>query len=411
MRAQTSSRGGVVGPHLCVALAIMVVLSLPVVTTAQTNGDMAVAGRQVFEQKGCSRCHAVFGQGGDIGPDLGERKFYGSYLDLAGLMWNHFPKMYAVMQKEHLPPAELSSEEMSQLVAYLLSMRYLGEEGNEFRGRRLLRSKRCLSCHKLGGVGGDLGPDFSSRDEYMSPLSLAETMWDHGPSMMQTTEEKKVKWPKISGREIVDMAAAIRASMSPTLVPSGAFRFGDPERGRHLLKEKNCLSCHAIHGQGGNTAPDFGSVEFEYTVTELAGRMWNHGPKMWEAMQQSGVQPPQFHGGELADVLAALYTVRLNDVRGDQKRGRKVLEKKACLSCHSLRGEGEHSAPDLIGIAALESPLEMVTAMWNHAPKMEEMKTQKHLSWPKFGRTDMADLYAYLKGQQLTAETPTPGKD
>jgi len=343
-----------------------------------------------------------------VGPDLGKQKFYGSYIDLAGMMWNHFPKMWAAMQKKRLPQAALTSDEMAQLVAYLLSMRYRGEPGNEFRGRKLLRSKRCLSCHKLGGVGGDLGPDFSKIKEYVSPLRLAESMWNHGPKMLKTSSERKVKWPKISGSEIVDIAAAIRASMAPTTVPAGSFRLGDPARGRQLLKEKGCLTCHAIRGEGGKVGPDFASLELRYSVTELAGRMWNHGPAMWKAMQQTGVQPPTFQQGELANILAALYQIRLNDVPGTQERGRAVLEKKKCLSCHSLHGKGGETAPDLAEVKGLDSPLEMVTAMWNHAPKMREMVVRKKLPWPKFGENEMGSLYVYLRAERQQAQVRTP---
>jgi cytochrome c2 len=375
---------------------------------AQDDGEAPVKGRAVFEEKGCIQCHAIFGDGGKVGPDLGKRKFYGSYLDLAGTMWNHFPRMYAAMQREHLPQVELTSEEMSQLVAYLLYMRYLGEPGNEFRGRKLLRSKRCLSCHKFGGVGGDVAPDFSTIKEYVSPLRLAEDMWNHGPRMRQTFKERKVKWPNISGEEIIDIAAAIRSYTAPTSVAAGSFSFGNPARGHQVLEEKKCLSCHAIRGQGGKVGPDFATIEFEYTVTELAGRMWNHGPQMWEAMEKSGLQVPTFERGELADVVATLYDIRLKAESGDPERGRAVFEKKKCLSCHSLQGEGAGAASDLARVEGLNSPLAMVTAMWNHAPKMREMATSKRVRWPKFKTNEMASLYAYLRTQWLTAQSGKP---
>ncbi len=77
-------------------------------------------GRHVFEAKGCVKCHPVYGEGGKAGPDLGERRFYGSYLRLAGIMWNHFPQMYSAMQKMGVSWCEFTNEEMSQLIAYLL---------------------------------------------------------------------------------------------------------------------------------------------------------------------------------------------------------------------------------------------------------------------------------------------------
>ena len=353
-------------------------------------------GREVFQTKGCVKCHAVYGEGGKIGPDLGQRKFYGSYLQLAGILWNHFPRMYEAMQKEHVPWLKLSNQEMSELIAYLFYIRYLGEPGNEYRGRKLLKTKSCVKCHKFGGVGGDLGPDICKSKEYMSPLQLAEGLWNHGPQLMQLFEEKKIKRPEFAGNEMIDLAVAIRSYMSPTKVPVAAFSLGDATRGEKLIVNKGCKNCHSIRGVGGNIGPDFVDLDLNCSVTEIAGRMWNHGPKMWAAMQEKGITVPTFAKGEMADVIAYIYGLKLADVRGDANKGQEVLDKKQCLSCHSLKGKGAGISPDLATSAGLSTPLEMVTTMWNHAPGMREKIGEKQLPWPKFVGDEMAHLYAYL---------------
>jgi len=353
-------------------------------------------GKEVFQAKGCVKCHAVYGEGGKIGPDLGQRQFYGSYLQLAGVMWNHFPRMYAAMQKEGVPWLELSNEEMSELIAYLFYIRYLGEPGNEYRGRKLLETKGCMKCHKFVGVGGNIGPDISKIKEYMSPLLLTEALWNHGPQMMQLFEEKKIKRPEFAGSEIVDLAVAIRSYMSPTKVPVDAFSLGNVPRGETLIANKGCKNCHSIRGVGGNIGPDFVDMDLNCSVTEIAGRMWNHGPKMWEAMKNKGIAVPTFEKGEMADIIASIYGIKLNEVRGDTGKGQQVLNKKQCLSCHSLKGKGAQIAPDFVTSAGPDEALQMVTTMWNHAPGMREKIGEKHLAWPKFDGDEMADLYAYL---------------
>jgi cytochrome c551/c552 len=357
--------------------------------------------RKVFQAKDCVKCHAVYGEGGKIGPDLGQRKFYGSYLQLAGVLRNHFPRMYEAMQKERVPWFELSDQEMSDLIAYVFYIRYIGEPGNEYRGRKLIETKGCIKCHKFGGVGGDLGPDICSSKEYMSPLQLAEGLWNHGPQLTQLFEEKKLKRPEFAGNEMIDLAVAIRSYMSPTKVPVEAFSLGDAARGEKLIGNKGCKNCHSIRGVGGNIGPDFVNLDLNCSVTEIAGRMWNHGPKMWAAMQEKGMAVPTFEKGELADVIAYIYGLKLENVGGDASKGRQVADNKQCLTCHSLQAtpvgeKGTDIAPNLATGAGRRTPLEMVTTMWNHAPRMREKIGEKKLQWPKFVDDEMADLYAYL---------------
>jgi len=213
---------------------------------------------------------------------------------------------------------------------------------------------------------------------------------------VQLFEEKKIKRPEFAGNEMIDLAVAIRSYMSPTRVPVGAFSLGDAAKGAALLADKGCNNCHSIRGVGGNIGPDFMALDLNCSVTEIAGRMWNHGPKMWAAMQEKGMAVPTFAKGEMADVMAYIYGLKLEEIRGDAGKGHDVLDKKQCLSCHSLKGKGATVAPDLAASARLSAPLEMVTKMWNHAPRMREKVGEKKLPWPKFAGDEMADLYAYL---------------
>ena len=57
-----------------------------------------VRGWQLFKTKSCIECHAVQGQGGHIGPDLGVgREAPMTMVEFAGAMWNHSPQMYREM--------------------------------------------------------------------------------------------------------------------------------------------------------------------------------------------------------------------------------------------------------------------------------------------------------------------------
>ena len=360
--------------------------------------------REVFEKKGCIECHSIYNKGGKGGPDLGEQKFYGTYLELASLMWNHFPKMFEKMQETGYQFREFTNQEMSQLIAYISFIRYMGEPGNEYAGKRLLKSKGCTSCHKFGGEGGDIGPDISNKEEYLSPIALLETMWNHGPNMMGIFEKHDIQRPEFKDNEMVDIAVAIRSYMSPSKVPIGSFDLGDPVKGKRLTEEKGCLHCHSINGEGGNVGPDFGEMDFNYSITQIAGNMWNHGPKMWKVMKEENISFPTFEKGEMADIIAYLYSLKLEDAPGNNEMGSQIVIEKECLSCHSVQGNGAEIAIDLATLEKMDSPLAMITAMWNHAPSMREKQMEKKLEWPKLNGRDMANLYAYFRSLLETSE-------
>ncbi|UCF65847.1 MAG: cytochrome c [bacterium] len=357
----------------------------------------AYKGHDVFQNKGCIQCHAVYGRGGKGGPDLGKDKFFGTYLEFAAMMWNHFPRMEEKMEKKGLSFPQFSAEETEQLITYLAYIRYKGEPGNEFAGKKLLNSKGCVKCHKFGGRGGDIGPDITSELEYLSPIILVETMWNHGPDMMDIFEQNDIKRPQFKNNEIVDIAVAIKAYMSPTnRIPPGSYDLGDPSNGKILLQEKGCITCHSSRGTGGNLAPDFYSMDFNKSVTEIAGMMWNHAPEMWELMNRENITIPTFKKGEMADIIGYFYSIKLQDASGDEENGKNIVYNRDCLSCHSIKGEGSSIATDLARVDGLDNSLIVVNAMFNHASDMKKRHTEMKLEWPKLSGKDIADLVAYL---------------
>lgn len=352
-------------------------------------------GQKVFREKGCIECHSVYGRGGEGGPDLGERKFYGTYLELAARMWNHFPKMYKKMQKTDVAFHEINGKEMEQLIAYLSFIRYRGEPGRAYKGRELIE-KSCMKCHPFGDRGGDIGPDFVQDNEYISSIQLVEAMWNHGPDMMDVFEEEHIKRPKFKGNDIEHILAGIRSYMTDPRMPPGTFDMGDPSRGKRLFDEKGCAHCHSLHGSGSGLGPDVEDIDLNCSATQIAGKMWNHGPKMWEIMRRENIAFPAFEHGEMADVLAYLYSLELEDPPGNASRGEQLVHDKGCLNCHSLQGTGGDVSVDLATLEPIDSPLKMIAHMWNHAPGMREKQLEKNMKWPKLDAEEMANLYAYL---------------
>ncbi len=355
-------------------------------------------GRLIFEQKGCIRCHAIYGYGGDEAPDLGKEQFLGSYLDLASVMWNHSPQMNRKMRQIDVPHPQFSQQEMEELVAYLYYLPYLGKPGDAAKGKVLFSTKGCLKCHSVAGKGGTAGPDLDKAKIYLSPLYMAEAMWNHGPAMDRLMQQMGAKRPWLSGQEIVDLSAYIRQ-----ISQEGGTREkiyispGNPKTGKQVFAEKGCIQCHAIAGEGGMLAPDLAEVEFKKSVTEIAGILWNHGADMWVRMEKEGVARPQFDAKEMADLIAYLYFIAFMDRSGEPENGKAVFKNKGCASCHSISGKEKSIRPNLSDSKKLASPIAFVQIMWNHAPIMKTRMLEKDLPWPEFKQHEMYDLYSYLQ--------------
>ena len=353
-------------------------------------------GRFVFEQKGCITCHSIKGEGGSIGPDLGKQKFYGSFLQFASIMWNHSPQMLKQMRELDLPFPEFSHTEMVELAAYLYYLRYLGEPGNLYRGKILVEEKGCLDCHSINGKGGKSGPAFDKLAKYISPLYLAQALWNHGPEMEKEVKKRGLELPRFEKGEIVDLSAYIRAASRGTEREQVYMSPGNPQKGKEVFKAKGCVECHAVDGHGEKIGPDLNELVAGYSVTEIAGLMWNHGSTMREFMKEQKIRWPEFSGKEMADLIAYLYFTGFVDKRGDPKSGEQIYSEKGCANCHGEEGKGTDIAPNLSKSRALTSAADMAQVMWNHAPMMEEKIMEKVMNWPEFSGKELADLFAYL---------------
>ena len=351
-------------------------------------------GRFVFDQKGCISCHAIKGDGGDIGPDLGHEQYYGSFLELAGIMLNHAPEMLRRMDELDLPYPEFNNNEMAEIIAYLYYLRYLGEPGDLYRGKVLVKSKGCLNCHSIRNKGAKDAPAFDKLAKYISPIYMAQALWNHGPQMDKKIQSSGLSRPTFEKGEIVDLAAYIREASRGNEKQRIFMSPGNPQRGKEIFKQKHCNRCHSKNEDDGGNMQE---ISLDMSVTEIAGRMWNHGTEMGELMQEKGIDWPRFNRSEMADLIAYMYFMKFLDDSGDAKKGKLLFSEKGCANCHGKNGQGTEDAPSLVTSNAISSIFNMTQIMWNHAPDMEEKATEKAIRWPSFSGNEMADLYRYLQ--------------
>jgi cytochrome c2 len=355
-----------------------------------------IAGRQIFVRRGCDRCHAIWGNGGTLGPDFALVGAGRSLQQLAGMFWNHTPQMIETVQVRGILWPTFTEEELADIISYIYYVKLFDEPGDPALGERWFREMRCIQCHAIGGDGERTALPLDGYARYVAPLVLAAGMWNHGSAMQARQTAARASIPSFAGREMADIQAYIRERSSLKGRDVVLLQPPDPDAGRELFRQKGCSNCHGRSGSGTQFGPDLRSATQQLRVSEIAGTLWNHSATMAAAMRARGIVFPRFQGEELADVIAFLYYLRFYDTGGDVAAGEIVFVEKGCASCHAAEGSNP-IGPDLSGSDAVESPLRLAMAMWNHAPAMYTVIQVEHVDWPRFEGAEMRDLAVYLR--------------
>ncbi len=372
--------------------------------------DSPAAGGRLFMDKGCIKCHTVYGLGGAGGPDLGKVQAAWSFLDTAGVLWNHQPKMEAEFRRRKISRPSLTSEETFQLIAFVYFLNYFGSPGDAIEGEFAYLRKQCVKCHSVGSHGPPEGIPLDRFQSYRSPAFFAAALWNSSKDMTQMMVDEGVPRPVYEADDIVDILAFIRREadpqerVDPVYLPPGSSK-----KGQALFEEKGCVHCHSVGGEGGQTGPALGSWKAGGILSQIAGTMWNHGPIMWESMLEEEIEFPELSEEEMSDLMTYLYFSSFIDPPGDPVRGGEHFRDKGCVRCHE-----PDLAKDLLGTRVgmnvsqmkLQTSSEVVAAMWNHASEMDEATRSSNIAWPQFRPGQMVDLVAFIQSRSNGSTTP-----
>jgi cytochrome c2 len=386
----------------------VLVLALSLPSGAQSQTPRAVPaewetaeGWRVFVDKGCAECHRVRGVGdGTAGPDLAGLRAPVGLFEVGAAMWNHhLSRTAAVMREPGVVRPRLSPIEFSSLAAFLFTVQNHRAPGDPAKGSGLFTAKGCAQCHAVGGAGGSVGPALDGLKRSDSPVLLAAAMWNHGPQMAEAMAIRGAAYPVFRGTELADLLAHVAAVARDAGAGSAAVVPGSPERGEKVFAEKGCVGCHPVGSGRGGPAPRLGTRSHHVSASEFAGLMWNHGARMWAAMKQRGTPMPRLTGQEMADTSAYLYTVYYFDpAAGRAGRGRDLVQKKGCLSCHAVYRKGAGIATDFAIDNVVSTPAGQVAAMWNHGRYMETAARRQSAGLPLLSGQELADIATYLAG-------------
>ena len=263
-------------------------------------------------------------------------------------------------------------------------------------GADVFASKGCGKCHGVRGFGGKEGPDLGRLQTGTSFYEIGAAMWNHLPRMGARMREMGVARARLTPAEMSNVIAFIFTAQYFDEV-------GDAARGEQLFAAKGCVQCHAVGGKGGAVGPPLDWVKRANSPVLVAAAMWNHGPKMAEAMKAKGITRPTFRGTELIQIIAYLRAAGSGGpgdtqqvIPGTPERGRQLFTDKQCSTCHAVGGVGPKIGPDLGRPGQHISLTEFASRMWNHGPAMAARLKARGAEIPQLTGQDMADVLAYL---------------
>jgi mono/diheme cytochrome c family protein len=269
-------------------------------------GDPA-AGEVVFNEKRCVLCHQVGGVGGVVGPDLNRLGQTPSPIQVATSMWNHGPAMSERLQEQGIARSTFTGAELINLIAYLRSASEgpMNEPlyvlpGRAGEGRRLFVEKSCSLCHGSPGTSVQEGPDLAERAAQRSLTEFASAMWNKQPRMLRAMRARGIQETRLQASEMADLVAYLYS-----------LRYfadsGDRNRGRVLIRQKGCLECHSLNGQGGQTAGNLSGGKGPSKPAGVISALWNH-TVISEGQPSESAFWPVFRPGEMADLVAFFAT-------------------------------------------------------------------------------------------------------
>lgn len=183
-------------------------------------------------------------------------------------------------------------------------------------------------------------------------------------------------------------------------------------RGRQLMEKAGCFSCHLVKGHEGfrSEAPPLEAIALKTGGEAL--KRWLKDPKSLDP----NASMPNFHLSD-ADVEALIHYVfnttpsktLVEKVRGagaekagDPINGKKIFAEARCISCHTVEGKGNGSAPELSKVAS------RATQPWLLAFLRDPQAFNPRTRMPRFGfsEADTRDVVAYMASEFKDFEAP-----
>jgi len=129
-----------------------------------------LAGRRLFEEKGCIGCHSIAGKGGSVGPALDEVAKHRDPQWISA----HFKNPVALSPGTVMPQFNFNEQEIRALTEFLLSLTDTNLIGflkipslmtSLDRGKAVYKKYGCAGCHGSDGQGGIPNPNAKTAEQ------------------------------------------------------------------------------------------------------------------------------------------------------------------------------------------------------------------------------------------------------
>lgn len=331
------------------------------------------SGRSAIAEANCVACHDIPGfRSGEIRAPRLESVGFKVRPDWLR-NWLKEPKAY--LPGSRMPNFRLTEREIEALSAFLLSQRSVApldasavdwSKADPDRGRALFGEARCVSCHKIDGRGGSLGPELGR----VGSKVRREWLYSFLKDPFRDQPETLMVHYRLADDEIRDLVGYLTQELVDPSAPATPPETGylDPklvEAGREAFVKHGCYSCHrftglAAAGKIGPSLVGIGDRAVEENVFE--GEPIDPTLPNWlfvklrspEKLAESSRMPTyNFTEEQAAAITVALLSLRAADLPASrvtdsppvehyepQGEFGAIVTRYRCLSCHQVRGWG-----------------------------------------------------------------------
>ena len=188
------------------------VVKMPQRTQEEKLTSQVASGKWVWQKYNCNDCHTILGIGGYYAPDVTKVMSYRD-ADWATRFLKDPQAVWPAARK--MPNLHLKDQEIADVIAFLTWVN--GIDTNNWPpkpmvaaaatgakpGEAIFKTQGCSACHRIGGIGGTIGPDLSGVGRRRTKEWIEQQLRDpisHDPKSIMPS------CAKLPGNDIDDLA-------------------------------------------------------------------------------------------------------------------------------------------------------------------------------------------------------------